>query len=314
MRTMIDDARFEIAATAPYVATVALADGAHLRLALPGIGERLLAGRREAGADHQLEVIPPSSEGPRDPTVNPAARVALATWLASGNAGALWLRHEIGLGGDVGLGDVAAASVAGALAAAGLVGRSLALEELTRWSAPQGGQPAGDNPAGFPTAGALAAAFGGGATLDDGVSPVVIEALDDLRVVVVLPAEGLDMSHPDRVPAIGDGERASEQATSALASGRLDLLTTVGRPDGLTETWRSARQAAQDAGAGWVGVAVGGQALLALTSTPKRAGAIRAAAIEAFAMQGVWSRGRAGPMNRRGAWSQTLPPVTEHQL
>jgi len=293
MRTLGRDHPYEITATAPYVASLSLAGDAFLHLALPGIGEMVLAGPSASGEASVLELIPPSSTWSSDPTINPAGRAALAAWRFAGGQGALVLRHEKGLGGDTGLGDRIAALAAGAVAGAALAGgtpdraqMNLLLADMKPLRPEHG-------------AGALAAAMKGGAFISSrqGHQPVALN--HDLGVVVVLPGQGAAKASMPPKPGM-----TWEVFQRALEGGELGALVThVLDATPSHEPWRKALDAAMQAGADWAGVAAGGRALLALTRTIEGAMPVRTAAIDAFAEDGIWSRGRAGPINRRGAQS-----------
>ena len=298
MRTDGQLHHFEIAAAAPYVATLLLADGMRLSLALPGIGERVLASPLTAGQSSRLELIPPSSAWSAEPLINPAARAALAQWQAMGGEGGLALRHEKGLGGETGLGDVTAAVAAGAVAGAALGQGQPDPAKLAPWLANLTVDTKildsnTDGP------GPLAATLGGGAVLHGATTPRPVAANADLHIVVILPGQGAA-----EAPTGAGAEPNAETIRRALIDGQLGTLrTNPSNSAQLDEPWRAAWRAAEDAGAAWSGVAAGGRVLVALVLGKGNATVIKTTAIDAFAAHGVWSRGRAGPLDRRGAWS-----------
>lgn len=296
MRTMNANEDYQSSAAAPYVATLGLAGGAALGLALPGIGERVLIGADDRGGKMALEVIPPSSSDWTDPDTNPAARAARWRWRSVDRSSGLHMRHEKGLGADTGLGDRAAAGVAAALAVAALTGRSFEQEELGDWLRAEGVNPSTDG------ACAVASAWHGGAWLDVGDGPRAVVANPELRVVYIMPGEGVPA-----VRHVADSRPLTEESRLAIARLDLTALTESAAPLVLDHAaWRGAISAARTAGAEFVHVANGGHTLVALTAVPERAGTIRIATIDAFAQQGVWSRGRAGPLNHKGGL-QSVP-------
>jgi hypothetical protein len=130
-----------------------------------------------------------------------------------------------------------------------------------------------------------------------------VAALTDLNVVVVLPGLATDggpagpLARPDVAAMEG-----------AIEVGHLsELMATTADLQAPGEPWQSALTAARGAvrtgDAGWVGVAAGGQVLVGLVTGKAAAMAMRSAVIDAFAELGVWSRGRAGGLDRAGARS-----------
>ena len=288
MRNLDAIEEHQSSAAAPYVATLQLAAGATLSLALPGVGERVLASRGGGAGELKLESIPPSSAAHADPG-NPVSRIA--NWAWQGRSEGLRLRHEKGLGPTTALGDKAAAACAAALAVATLTGKSLRWQQVAAWLADDGAEPATDGD------GAVAAAWHGGAWFDLGQGPLRAAPSINLRLVVIMPGEGV-------LPVRYEG--AELPLPPLVRAGLADLdLRAMGaaptRPRLDHPAWQAAAKAARAAGAAYVHVANGGHSLVALTDEAERAGAIRVAAIDAFAAEGIWSRGRAGPLNLRGA-------------
>lgn len=296
MRTPPADVDHQSSAAAPYVATLQLADDCLLSLALPGVGERVLASAAGAAGEVDLVVLPSSSAAQVDPD-NPVRRAA--AWARGVHHRGLRLRHERGLGDSTALGDRAAATCAAVLAVAGLGEDAPDWRAVAMWLTQQSADPATDG------ACAIAAAWHGGAWLDFGAGPVCATPPPDLRLVVIMPGEGVPAVHNRGADSV-----LPATAHADLASIDLDRLkTTPTRPRLEHPAWLAAATAARDAGADYVHVANGGRCLVALTSAAALAGAIRGAAIDAFAAQGVWSRGRAGPINARGAmyWAAQRP-------
>ncbi len=285
--------RYDVHAAAPYTAVLPQLTNGQVALALPVIGDLVLARRLERGEEWRLEVAPPGALPELTDADNAVLRAA--RMLADGTGARLSLRLEKGLGIGTGLGSAATAAMAATVATNAVLrlGADAPILRATARAAALGCSARSLDIH-------VEAAARGSITIVSDDRPVrAVKLRAPVAVAVILPE--LDEARgPKRGAGALEGlDGRCEDAARALAEGDTDVL---GRWHAAQrEQWLAAgldylvdcADEAVRAGA-WALIAVrGGPALLSFSS-PQQIPLVRSRLVDRLGEHGVWTRARAG--------------------